>query len=43
MKIAIGTDHRGFAHKEFIKQQMLFIKSVIFVRTALIVLITLLC
>jgi ribose 5-phosphate isomerase B len=22
MKIAIGTDHRGFAHKEFIKQQM---------------------
>jgi RpiB/LacA/LacB family sugar-phosphate isomerase len=22
MKIAIGTDHRGFAHKEFIKQHM---------------------
>ena len=21
MKIAIGTDHRGFAHKEYIKQQ----------------------
>lgn len=22
MKIAIGTDHRGFVHKEFIKKQM---------------------
>lgn len=26
MKIAIGTDHRGFVHKEFITKQMSFIE-----------------
>ena len=26
MKIAIGSDHRGFLHKEFIKQQMHFVE-----------------